>query len=123
MAASRRFLFGARRGAVVCVVGKNIGNVVCVLLAKSIMSGYVRKNLLPRLQNTRVIERMAKRQGFIAILIFRGLVYAPLPLKNYGLGVRQLRHHFGPYLTLSQLCITLHTPCDMFHLVPRLSGS
>ena len=34
-----------------------------------------------------MIERMGKRQGFVAILIFRGLVYAPLPLKNYGLGV------------------------------------
>jgi len=38
--------------------------------------------------------------------------------------VRQLFHPFCPSLTrLSQLCATLHTPCDMCTLVPRLVGS
>lgn len=81
------FLFGPTIGAIVSIIGKNLGSFICVLLAKTVLSGYVKRNLLPRLESARVVERMAKKQGFVAILIFRGLVYAPLPLKNYGLGV------------------------------------
>ena len=37
---------------------------------------------------------------------------------------RQLRHHFGPFLTchrLLRLCVTLHAPCDVLYLAPMLA--
>ena len=36
-------------------------------------------------------------------------------------GVRHLRHCFGPSHT-STSCTTRHMPCDVFYLVPRLTG-
>jgi hypothetical protein len=57
-----------------------------VVLAKTLLSGWVQRSVLPKLPNGRVLERMIKNQGFIGIAIFRGFVYAPLPVKNYGLG-------------------------------------
>eukprot|EP00040_Diaphanoeca_grandis_P017439 m.90906 g.90906 ORF g.90906 m.90906 type:complete len:268 (+) comp26434_c1_seq1:284-1087(+) len=80
------FLFGPVVGSVVCVIGKNIGNAVCVILAKTVLAGYVKRNLISKLPNALVLERMAKRQGFLGVCIFRGLVYAPLFVKNYCLG-------------------------------------
>jgi len=37
--------------------------------------------------------------------------------------VRQLTHHFwGPFLLISQLHATPHTPCEVLYLVPSLTG-
>ena len=36
--------------------------------------------------------------------------------------VRQLRHHFGPFLRISQPRLTPHVACAMIYLVPLLTG-
>lgn len=94
------FLFGPLKGAIVCAVGKNLGNLLCIILAKTILADYARKHVLPRLKHARVLERMVQKQGFTAVCIFRGVVYAPLPLKNYGLGALDI----PGYCCMSRSC-------------------
>jgi hypothetical protein len=42
-----------------------------VLLAKTVLAGWVQRKVLPKLPNGQVLERMIKNQGFFAICIFR----------------------------------------------------
>ena len=79
-------LYGMERGFCVALVGKNVGNLVSVLLAKTLLREWVERTVMGRYKSLRVLERMTRNQGFTAILVFRGVVYAPLAIKNYGLG-------------------------------------
>ena len=82
----RRFLFGWRLGFVVAFVGKNLGNAASVMLAKTLFRNYVLTTITPKYRTFRVVQQFARSNGLIAICIFRGLVFAPLAVKNYGLG-------------------------------------
>ena len=84
------FLFGPMKGAIVCFVGKNLGSLICITLAKTLLSGYAKRNILPQIKHVRVLERFVKKKGFAAVCVFRGVVYAPLPIKNYGLGALEI---------------------------------
>mmetsp|Transcript_13316 Transcript_13316/g.34041 ORF Transcript_13316/g.34041 Transcript_13316/m.34041 type:complete len:226 (-) Transcript_13316:123-800(-) len=87
------FLFGVKMGFATSIIGKNLGNLICVVLAKTVLADWVHRSVLPKLSNGRVLERMIKNQGFAAICVFRGVVYAPLPVKNYGLGALDIPAH------------------------------
>lgn len=80
------FLFGFKYGALVALAGKNLGNLASVILAKTVMQKYVLENIIPKYHVLKVMNLVAKKKGLLAVLLFRGFVYAPMMVKNYGLG-------------------------------------
>eukprot|EP00039_Didymoeca_costata_P019932 m.339450 g.339450 ORF g.339450 m.339450 type:complete len:267 (+) comp18808_c0_seq1:269-1069(+) len=79
------FLYGFRTGFLVAFAGKNLGNFLSVILAKTVFQNYVVTKILPKYKVLQVFDIVAKRNGFVAVLLFRGFVYAPMLVKNYGL--------------------------------------
>ena len=79
------FMFGARLGFVVSAVGKASGNFVAIALSKSLLRPRV-AGLVNEYEVLRVFQQLFQAHGFLAVFIFRGFVYAPMAIKNYGLG-------------------------------------
>jgi len=77
------FLFGTKTGFVVCMVGKNLGSFIAMVLGHTLLAGYVREKAKewPLLEGIKVA---IKQQGFLMILMVR-TVMMPIAIKNYGL--------------------------------------
>jgi uncharacterized membrane protein YdjX (TVP38/TMEM64 family) len=77
------FLFGTKVGFVVCMVGKNLGSFVAMILGRTLLADMVQRKAeaWPILEGIKVA---IKQQGFPMILMVR-TVMMPIAIKNYGL--------------------------------------
>jgi len=78
-------LFGFRTGVVVSIVGKNIGTVISLLLARYVLRDRMQEKLMKRFPYLKALEKAVKSEGFPMIVMIR-CAYLPMLLKNYGLG-------------------------------------
>jgi len=81
------FLFGWEWGFVVAFAGKNLGNAISIALGKTCFRNYIQTKIAPKYRTLRVVQKFARTNGIVAIMIFRVLVFSPLALKNYGLAL------------------------------------
>jgi len=65
---------------------KFVANVIAVTLAKYVMRDWVRRNFVDRSELLQMVSEAAKDEPFKMAFLVRGS-YAPLSVKNYGLGV------------------------------------
>ena len=79
-------LFGWPVGFAVAMVGKFTGSTISVMLAKTLLKDYVLNTIIPKYKVLQIMAAVVQRNGFVAVLLFRGVVMAPLAVKNYGLG-------------------------------------
>ena len=79
------FLFGFRVGLPVAMLGKNLGNLVQVLLARHYLKAWAQRNFLAKYRSFRVVERMVSHKSILPLMLFRA-IYLPLNVKNFGLG-------------------------------------
>jgi len=79
-------LFGWPTGFAVAMIGKFAGSAISVMLAKTLLKDYVLTKIIPRYKALQIMAAVVQRNGFVAVLLFRGVVVAPLAVKNYGLG-------------------------------------
>ena len=81
------FLYGFRRGFLVAFLGKSFGSLLCVLIARFVIRpSSLRNKVFNRFKVLPAIERAVSRDGFRMLLLIR-VLYLPLPVKNYGLGM------------------------------------
>jgi uncharacterized membrane protein YdjX (TVP38/TMEM64 family) len=79
-------LFGfTPTGLLVAMVGKHMGNLMQVLLARTLLFRWTKKNVVAKYAQFRIIERMVQDGGFSALVVVR-TIYLPLYVKNFGLG-------------------------------------
>jgi len=77
------FLFGFWQGTIVSCIGKNLGNLIALILGQTLLREWVKK----RTSEYPILEKMdaaIKHDGFIMILLIRA-VMLPMAVKNYGL--------------------------------------
>ena len=84
------FLFVPKYGLVgtllLTCVAKFVANVIAVTLAKYVLRDWVRKNFVERSELLSLVAEAAKDEPYKMAFLVRGS-YAPLSVKNYGLGV------------------------------------
>ena len=79
------FLFGFRVGFLIAVTSKILGNAMALALVH-LFRARVRALFFVNSKRFQILERVVRRGGFSAIVAVR-LMYAPMALKNYGLGL------------------------------------
>ena len=79
------FLFGFWIGLPVAIVGKNLGNLAQVLVARTVFRGRAER-FVQRYEKSRVIEHIISHGGMMPVMIFRAIAL-PLYVKNVFLAV------------------------------------
>jgi uncharacterized membrane protein YdjX (TVP38/TMEM64 family) len=80
-------MFGFKRGLVVAMCGKNLGNLLTVLVARYVLKNTRARNyFFSKFTMLRAIELAINEQGFKMIVLVRFLAL-PLTIKNVGLGL------------------------------------
>jgi uncharacterized membrane protein YdjX (TVP38/TMEM64 family) len=77
------FLFGFWQGTIVSMIGKNLGNLIALVLGQTLLRDWVKK----RTKEYDILEKVdaaIKHDGFIMVLLVRA-VFLPMAVKNYGL--------------------------------------
>lgn len=77
------YFFGFRHGMLLGLAGKMIGTATSMLLARTVLLGWVRRSVATR-STFRILERMVQNSGFTGIFLSRLL---PNIVKNYGMAV------------------------------------
>jgi len=83
------FLFGFSVGLPVAIIGKNMGNLFQVLLARTLLWNWAQRNIVQKYENCKIAQHMIQRGGFKSLIIFRS-ISVPLYIKNFGLGAMKI---------------------------------
>jgi uncharacterized membrane protein YdjX (TVP38/TMEM64 family) len=83
------FLFGFQVGLPVAVAGKNMGNLLQVLLARYFLKSWAQRHIIDKYENTRIAQHMIHRGGLTSLLVFRS-ISMPLYIKNFSLGAMDI---------------------------------
>ena len=82
------FLFGFQIGLPVAIVGKNLGNFIQIMLARTFLKTWAQENIIKKYENGRIAQHMIHSNPSSIFLV--RVVSMPLYVKNFGLGAMNI---------------------------------
>lgn len=80
------YLFGFKTGLICSLAGKNLGNLMSVLIGRYLLKDRLQETLIKKYPMLKAFEKAIKEEGFKIICLIR-VTYLPMLIKNYGLSV------------------------------------